>query len=522
MTPRRFSFACCAAAVLLSWFGLARAGEVRFQRIDLGGWADFGIFAEDVDDDGLRDILSFGYGRVAIFRAQKGDPPTFPKEPELLRTGTIGYFADVADVLPAKGKELLLLTPTGVMAYIQEDGRYAPRPMQLLECETLLTTQPARGAVAMSAFRAVKVLPWNFAFDVNGDGRDDLLIPHGGGTDVRLQTKPGTFGDPTVLPLLPVLFNQAPVRGSADYLSGLRAQTMTIELHVRETEARDVNGDGKRDLVWSTWWFAQKLDGTFDPTPAELPPEQHALRAPENVVVVDINGDGRLDRIEAEHSFDDPLNIASQVRYWLADDRGTAGDPNGTIAGPNILVDKPDVPVRDFNGDGAQDFVLFRTDLSASQVASWIRQAFGKIDGTLNFFLFDRERNRYDRSPSVRKDLHISFSLPINEVIAGFVWVRYLGTMIRLEGDFNGDGKPDLMVRDRNTRVSIYHNIGGDDLFPRKPHLQIVDMPEFAGLDLDDLNGDGASDLILYSGFDSMQHDARTGHVIAVYISQLK
>ncbi|NQT87209.1 VCBS repeat-containing protein [bacterium] len=522
MTARpRASFSLIALLLLCS--GGARAAAVRFQRIDMGGWAEHGVFCADVDGDGELDILSFSRGRIAIFRAQKGKSPVYPATPELLRTGSTGYFADVADVLPAPGKEIVLLTPAGVAAYSQKDGRYEAIPVLLLECDTLLTTQAARGAVATNLFGTVKVLPWNFAFDANGDGRDDLIVPHGSGTDVRLQTKPGQFSDPMTLPILPVVYNQASVRGKANYLVGQHAQSVTIELFVRELEARDVNGDGKRDLVWGAWWFAQKTDGTFDPSPAEVPHPQRPTRGMENQSLLDIDGNGHTDRIEAEHSFDDPLNVKTLVRYWLAGNDGALqADPNGTIAGPNILVHMPNVPVHDFNGDGKQDFVLFQTDLSVAILSKWIRQAFGKIEGKLNFFIFDAEHGRYSRSPTVRKNISINFKLPLNEVIAGFVWIRYLGTMMRFEGDFNADGKVDLLVRDENTRISIYYNVGGKDMFTRKPSLQIDETPMFAGMDLDDLNGDGASDLILYAGFDSMLADARTGHVIAVYISQLQ
>ena len=57
---------------------------------------------------------------------------------------------------------------------------------------------------------------------------------------------------------------------------------------------------------------------------------------------------------------------------------------------------------------GKQDFVLFRTDLSAAQVTKWIRQAFGKIDGKLNFFLFDARTGRYPTRPSVSKSVNIT------------------------------------------------------------------------------------------------------------------
>ena len=54
--------------------------------------------------------------------------------------------------------------------------------------------------------------------------------------------------------------------------------------------------------------------------------------------------------------------------------------------------------------DGALDFAMFKTDISVTEVAKWVRQSFGKIDGDLNFYFFNRTLNRYGNRPGAESD----------------------------------------------------------------------------------------------------------------------
>ncbi|MBM4036349.1 MAG: hypothetical protein FJ291_31830, partial [Planctomycetes bacterium] len=81
----------------------------------------------------------------------------------------------------------------------------------------------------------------------------------------------------------------------------------------------------------------------------------------------------------------------------------------------------------------------------------------------------------------------------------------------------NGDGLPDLLVRQETNTLALYFNTGKPDrLYGRDPDVVIPvkldNAATFDGLALDDLNSDGASDLILYRG----NYD----DVLAAYISR--
>jgi hypothetical protein len=520
-----------AVGVLMASAAAAGAGEVTFERLPFGGEAEYGIFSVDVDGDGSRDLIALGRGRISVYRRHPTAEPQYPAEPEVLTTASLAYFADVADVLPAPGQELLILTPTGIDCFYQEGGRYVPRARKLIECETLLTSRPLRGAVGRAALRFnIEVLPWNFAFDTDGDGRDDVLVPHGGGTDVYLQTKePGQFAKPITLPIFPFVFHSLPLDPKVGDLAGTKASRIRLTLELLSIERRDVNGDQKPDLVCGRQWFAQRIDPTpdqtlFDTVPAEVPFDLPGEVDPNLVEIrADINKDGHPDRILADTQLIEPLHLVTHVRYFLADaDGNVPPTPTGTVRGQNILIHTP-LPVHDFNGDGLLDFAMFDTDIQLTEVAKWIRTSFGQIDGDLNFWFFDKAANGYAQRRSYRKALSLRFKVDLMDAMANLVWDRYVGTMMRFEGDYNADRRLDLLVREKTETIALYFNTGdARDLYPSRPSLVLEGVPAFGGLAVEDLNADGASDLILYRGSSAFAPSPNPNDVIAIYVSRLR
>ncbi|HUT36637.1 MAG TPA: VCBS repeat-containing protein [Planctomycetota bacterium] len=500
---------------------VAHAGGVAFHRLDLGAEAQNGAFAEDLSGSGRRDLIALGFGRIAIFRSDPRQPAGFAPTPELIVTGPTAYFADVADVLPAKGKELLVMTPDGISCFVQENGRFLTTPRSLIRCDTILVMNAIRAGVEMRDQPAVPVLPWNFAFDVNGDGRDDVLVPHDKGTDLYLQQPAGQLAKPITLALFPLVYHFAPAGPKPDEFRQRAARAPWFRVAIVPVESRDVNGDGRMDLVSGAdhlgrrYWFAHKVDGTFDPARASLPPDADE---PGNSQTrrVDINGDKRLDTFIEDTDVTNVFRILTIVRVYLTDANGRPPDKPQLIRDQNVLIHTK-LPLHDFDGDGALDFAMFKTDITPVDIGKWVRQCFGKIDGYLNLFLFDRKANAYPSSPVYRQWVTMRFKVDPTEALMGLVWERYLSTMMRFEGDFNGDGRLDLLLRDKTEQISIYFNSGDRRrLFSSDPDIVLPDLPDFAGIALSDLNGDGCTDLLLYGTV----HAGGPDHVVAVYVSK--
>jgi hypothetical protein len=70
-----------------------------------------------------------------------------------------------------------------------------------------------------------------------------------------------------------------------------------------------------------------------------------------------------------------------------------------------------------------------------------------------------------------------------------FVWPIFI------QGDFNGDGRPDLLVRGLGTQWNIFLSTTDGRWFAPQPAMTF-DAPGHGYIEINDLNGDGLSDII--------------------------
>jgi hypothetical protein len=66
---------------------------------------------------------------------------------------------------------------------------------------------------------------------------------------------------------------------------------------------------------------------------------------------------------------------------------------------------------------------------------------------------------------------------------------------IFIEGDFNGDGRPDLLVRRSDTQWNIFPSTTDGRWFAPQPVLTF-EAPARGYVEINDLNGDGLADII--------------------------
>ena len=64
-------------------------------------------------------------------------------------------------------------------------------------------------------------------------------------------------------------------------------------------------------------------------------------------------------------------------------------------------------------------------------------------------------------------------------------------------GDFNGDGKADLLVRDHSDAISVYFFVSRQKGFSMEPDLRFNCPEPIEEWRITDLNNDGVSDLIV-------------------------
>ena len=263
----------------------------------------------------------------------------------------------------------------------------------------------------------------------------------------------------------------------------------------------DVNHDGRDDLMTMRHsgggeiytLYLQNTDGLFNLEPALIYTNMDDWRT--SLAWMDINGDGRLDLIKSTVS-DEPSFVPGLqsgkvlVGIYLADQRGRIP------ATPTQIFRKSDfsgcLPMVDVDGDGFMDLVLGDIPIDSREGArSMITAGKFKLLLRLHFFRpgagFSRDTD-YQRAVAVYYGRQLGWS-PENRL--------YSDQLVTLNGDFNGDGKKDLLARDNSDKISVYFFNSREAGFSTKADLEFPCLEQMDWWQIKDLNGDGISDLII-------------------------
>jgi microcystin-dependent protein len=333
--------------------------------------------------------------------------------------------------------------------------------------------------------------------DVNGDGKPDLVTLDGGGSystvSVLLGNGDGTFQNPQPV----ALGDFGPVA------------------------VADVNGDGKADLVTPNHGVPGSPgntvsvllgngDGTF-----QLPQTRQTFPVgafPTSVAVVDLNGDSIPDIVTANR--DD-----GTVSVLLGNGDGTFQKQRTFAAGSSASGGPFSVAVADVNGDGKPDIITANSDGSGYPYhPGTVSVLLGNGDGTFqpqqtfpvnvhNLIapLAVADVNG-DGKPDIITDSYSYHSHGYNvNVLLGNgdgtfqpqqtfpVGVHGLSLPLAA-ADFNGDGKPDIVVANfLNHTFSVLLG-NGDGTFQAPQTFPVFPPP--TSVAVADVNGDGKPDLV--------------------------
>ncbi|HLL72348.1 MAG TPA: FG-GAP-like repeat-containing protein, partial [Pyrinomonadaceae bacterium] len=236
---------------------------------------------------------------------------------------------------------------------------------------------------------------------------------------------------------------------------------------VTETAVGDFNGDGFSDLmaVYSDSSIVAvrigRGDGTF-----HAPSNYSVGRPPRDLVVRDFNRDGKADvAVPLENS--DPN--ATAVAVLLGNGNGTLQSPVRYSAATDFIAQ---ITAGDYNGDGIVDLAA-TSSFSGGRISILL----GNGDGT---FQPRKDASSSGSNRLLSADLDFDGRLDVVTLqgsgtgLLGILGGNGDGTMrpVRnysinpgateaVAGDLNGDGKPDLIIADRNNFISVLINQSG-------------------------------------------------------------
>lgn len=455
-----------------------------------GSVADLAV----VDRDG-RDRL-----RLRLLTFTGGE--WVPEVETTLRSET--SFVDVANI---DGRDRLVIYGGGRLTWF-DPGSETERELAVVESDF---KSPRRG----------EVVHVDITRDLNGDGRDELVVPQNHGFHVLVQRSGGMFADPVTIG--PSTGPDRVYRGD-----GYRYRPWDEGGRVHEM---DYDQDGRRDLVfWNQdrfdvhlqdqrGLFAAEASTTFttevafdsdDPASLAAPQEVRHRRIDDSLTgaptgrvlysLADLNGDGVGDLVVFS------LDIRSMwsVRFTYEVYPGAPTPEGGTVfasdAGAAILSDglPYELGRYDFDNDGQVD-VMYRTmKFGVLKTVRMIGAGMLTRSVPMRLDFYRMEGGIYSNKPSaVRK---IRGRAP---GVSGEKGIFHPSVLV---GDVNGDNRLDLLVQKGRKGLRVFLGVPGPELFAGRPEEVAIDMPNEEYTWLVDLNRDGKQDVLMHHTFTTKPH----------------
>jgi hypothetical protein len=428
------------------------------QVITLPASASMPRFA-DVDGDGRSDLLVIDRAKRTLLNYHQR-PDGFTNAPDqIIPLPPKTAWVAPCDVDAHPGLELLMSTPTGLVYSRQNAGLFESERRTLIEASQVFTN---------ADFPVLALLTTNKA------GTNDLI--------------------PVISARQAVLYH----RNSAYEWSPGPPQTL---------DAAPADWSADRDWWGDPWTLGPnpahrlRVYQSFraKPEPKRDPePENDAIRKliddmkkdgktnPPQIERVDVDGDGREDLVLWQLK-GMPLVKTDIYIFLRGADQKLPERPTQVLhcRGFPIPIGSTyeSSPVHDLNGDGVCELVLleFKTSVISANGVLELMLSHG-IDWALTIRTF--HDGAFSGSPDA--------SVPVKGILPSQVLA---GWSFFIQGDFNGDGRPDLLVRRSDTQWNVFFSTSDGRWFAPQPAMTL-DTPLQGFIEINDLNGDGLADVI--------------------------
>jgi hypothetical protein len=501
-SPRRplrwaaVGLAACLAGTALEDAPAQEGGA--FLRVDLNvGGRVTEVLTPDLNGDGRLDLFVVrGREALVTFQGEDGTWPTEPNQRFRFHPRTVLF--DVGDLDGDGRAEVALLQAKGVFAYRLQERRgrllYGLRPHRVLASESFFD-RPVREEVRRKQFLR----------DFDQDGDLDLILPKRDGFSLLRNDGAGAFAEARALAVPPTaILNLGRTRLS----SQLFASYWFANPNVAQWD-----GEGSPELVLARDGEVSCYDVPEAGAPQlrgrwTIPEQKQFSLNVENpleldfnlpLVLRDVNRDGRVD-VSATHVG------KGTTRLYLnrAPEKEALSSPAASFRAKGVTFLSYYV---DADGDGREDLILPRAD----KLSAWaIVKAFLTRSVPIEMLVFyQRDDGSFPSEPDDSRDLEIPVSLNSSGDRL------QLGTSVvaSIDGDFDGDGRKDLLYRTEPTTISFYRGLdragaqeglgGLSEDAGATAEVPNVEDHRFCLAQVADLDGDGRHDVILrYQSWD--------------------
>lgn len=412
---------------------------------------------------------------MSVFRQQEGG--RFNPHPDLVwELDPEATVFDVGAIGDAGGRQsLVYLTGSEVRAYHLAEGA-RPAPVTLLKLPTM-TVFPEPGDLSI----------WPLIHDWKGTGQPWLGVPQFG----QLSLFPLGNHGPLTPPESVRIYQPTMIFGGDGQHRLIRDYSLQLIYRMPQLFVQDFNGDGRADLI-AAWQdnvdiYLQDATGRFAGQPSKSlrfdirTEREKSLRSVLiSPLLVDLDRDGHADLVLTKMAGRiTDRRIVSMVYV------NRQGD----------LRQRPDVQLEhdgfgttllanDLDGDGKQDLIFPLVRIGVMNIVRNLLT--NRVEVSLLAHLY-RDREIYRPTPDWSR--HFTYQIDMSD------GVMLEGAWPQIGGDFNGDGRADLLVVG-NGEVAVYLAVPGllfspnaAAQFPVKtsPHVLVRD-----------LNGDQHADVMLW------------------------
>lgn len=441
------------------------------------------VTSEDLDNDGRKDLLVIRGREIQVYFQ---DETGFQGKPhQRWRFDRRAVLFDTVDMEGDGPREILYLAADGVYTYSLTGRRYRLVRQRRKELETL-TRRPSNSEIRRK----------DLCRDLDGDGREDLVIPEASGLGIYLNTG-GEFGERRSIFVPP----SATVNPGSNQLSS----QLNAIYWFSNPNVIDFDQDGKKDLLVpvddTLKVFKQAKEGGFSvKSDASVKvPHQKLLAAGQRpdfdldltlpLMLPDLNTDGRVDMVSTHIG-------QGLTRVFMGSDKGIEAfkTPSQTIRAKGVSFYSFTV---DLNGDGLLDLVIPRTDKIGIWYLLKVLVTRSVTMDVLCFYQRKGEAQPYPRDPDFVGEIEI----PVLIRSTGDKFKLGTNFVASISADFNKDGRLDVLYRTDDDALGIFYGRDGRKGFPQDPSakVKIKDVSDYRFMlaDVPDLNNDGVSDIIL-------------------------